>query len=117
MSTIKDPDLNIEQINSEEEQKSVFQAAHKIFLLSLGFCALAIDETEALIRRLIERGEIAEQDGRKQLREMADKRKGDIQEAVNSAPIASKPDIDALNKRIAKLSAQIDELNIPEPEA
>jgi hypothetical protein len=48
---------------------------------------------------------------------MADKRKGDIQEAVNSASIASKPDIDALNKRIAKLSAQIDELNIPEPEA
>jgi hypothetical protein len=50
------------------------------------------------------------------LREAADKRKGTIQEAVNGAPIASKSDIDALNKRIAKLSAQFDELDIPEPE-
>jgi polyhydroxyalkanoate synthesis regulator phasin len=116
MSTIKDSELNIELTSSEEEQKSMFQAAHKIFLVSLGICALAIDETEAIIRRLIERGEIAEQDGRKLLREVVDKRKGNIQEAVNGAPIASKADIDALNERIVRLSAQIEEIDISEPE-
>jgi polyhydroxyalkanoate synthesis regulator phasin len=117
MSTIKDTDLKTEQVNGEEEQKSLFQAAHKIFLLSLGFCALAMEETEALIRRLIERGEIAEQDGRKMLREVVDKRKENIQETVNGAPIASKTDIDSLNARIARLSALLDELNIREPES
>jgi polyhydroxyalkanoate synthesis regulator phasin len=124
---MKDPETDIEQTITKDEQKSLFEAAHKLFLLYLGFLALTIEEIEELVGKLIERGEIAEQDSRKLLREMMDKQQEKAQEAENGvykqiesvmerASLASKSDIDALNKKITRLRAQLDELKVPEPE-
>lgn len=126
MPTMKDPELNIEPPLTKEEQRDLSEAIHKIFLFSIGAFAFAIEEIEQLIGRTIERGEVAEQDSRKLLREVMEKRKGKAQDAENEAvkhiesvksrvTLASKADIDTLNVKIAALSAQIDDLSKPEP--
>jgi polyhydroxyalkanoate synthesis regulator phasin len=123
----KEPEINLEQIMTEDEQRKLLETAHKIFLVCVGFFALAIDESEALLDRLAERGEIAEQDGRKLLREMKDKQKEaaskaeeeiykSIESVKNRTPLASKDDISALNAQLNKISNQIDQLSKPKPE-
>ncbi len=47
-----------------------------MLLATIGAAAIAQDEIEALVDRLVERGEIAEKDGKKLVREVMDKRKG-----------------------------------------
>ncbi len=62
----------------EANDKSQHQMAvlvRKVLLATMGAAAIAQEEIEALINRLVERGEIAEKDGKKLMHEMMDKRK------------------------------------------
>ncbi len=120
MPTKKAPEV-IEQTNGKEEQNTLFEAARKVVLASIGAVALAQDEVEDFVDRLIERGEIAEKDGRKLLREVMDKRKKEASKAedeitkrvegvLDRMSVPSKADIDALSEKITSLSKKIDEL-------
>jgi polyhydroxyalkanoate synthesis regulator phasin len=124
----KEPETILEQPITEEEQRTLLETAHKILLLCAGFFALAIEESEALLDRLAERGEIAEQDGRKLLREMKEKQKEtaskaekelykNIESVTNRMSLASKDDITALNEQLNQISKQIDQLSKPKPKA
>ena len=59
---------------SIEEGKSLTEMARKVMLATIGAVALAQEEAEAFIKKLIERGEIAEKDGRKMMDDLKDKR-------------------------------------------
>jgi len=107
----------------EEEEKSRFlQTARRVILASIGAIALAQDEAEAFINKLIERGEIAEQDGKKLLNEVMERRKKiqkktedemskQVESMLERMDVPTKADIDALSKKISSLSKQIDELS------
>jgi len=120
MPTKKVPEV-IEQTNEKEEQNSLFEAARKVVLASIGAVALAQDEVEDFVDRLIERGEIAEKDGRKLLREVMDKRKKEahkaedeinkrVENVLDRMSVPSKADIDALSEKITALTKKIDDL-------
>ena len=105
----------------KEERAPLFEAARKVLLASVGAIALAQDETEDFIRRLVERGEIAEKDGRKLIREMRDRRKKDrekvedevgkrVEEVLKRMKVPTKSDVESLNKKITDLSKKLDEL-------
>ncbi len=66
-------DVIIEE--EEEVQSQMFGMVRKMALATIGAAAIAQEEIEALLKRLVERGEIAEQDAKKLLHEMMDKRK------------------------------------------
>jgi poly(hydroxyalkanoate) granule-associated protein len=96
----------------------------KVVLAAIGATAIAHDEMEAFVNRLVERGEMAEKDGRSLVYEMKEKRKTratriedeihkHISEALDRMNIPTKADVDSLNVRIAELSRKIDELNKP----
>lgn len=104
-----------------EELKPLFEAARKILLAGIGAIALAQDEIEEFVNRLVERGEIAEQDGKKLIRELKDKRKKEaqqfqdevtkrVEETLLQMNIPSKEDIKSLSDKIATLSKKVDEL-------
>ena len=70
---------------------------------------------------MVERGEIAEQDGRKLLREVMDRRKKEAQKAEDEMDrrieeilarlnVPTKSDIDALSAKITALTKKVDEL-------
>jgi polyhydroxyalkanoate synthesis regulator phasin len=107
----------IEQM--EEERLRFFQVARKVVLAGVGAVALAQDEVEDFVNRLVERGEIAEKDARKLLREVTDRRRkgaekemdrrlDDLLERMN---VPSKADIDALSHKITALTRKVDVLN------
>jgi len=57
---------------------TLFQTARKVLLASVGAMALAQDEIEEFVNRLVERGEIAETDGRKLMQEIKERRKANM---------------------------------------
>lgn len=111
----------VEKLNGKEEQNAFLDAARKVLMAGIGAFALAQDEAEDFINRLIERGEIAEKDGRKLMREMVDKRKKSTEKAedeitkrvesvMSRMSMPSKADIDALGEKIALLAKKVDDL-------
>lgn len=110
---------------SEEEHKPLYDAARKVLLASIGAVALAQNEMEDFINKLVERGEIAEKDGKKLFHELMEKRKKStekaedeiasrIEEALDRMNIASKSDLDTLSKKIAALTKTVDDLKKPQ---
>lgn len=112
-----------EKTNEEpiEESKSFTEMARKVMLATIGAVALAQEEAEAFIRKLIDRGEIAEFDGRKMMDDLKDKRKKKTKEAedeldnrvsqiLERTGVPTKSDIDALSDKITALTKKIDEL-------
>ena len=104
-----------------EDLRPIFETARKMFLVGIGAVALAQDEFEDFITRLIERGEIAERDGKKMLHEAMEHRKRGAQKAddefskrvekiLDHMNVSNKADIEALGDKIAALSKKVDEL-------
>jgi len=106
---------------AEEEQFPLMEATRKILLASIGAIALAQDEIENFVSKLIERGEIAEKDGKKLLQEVMEKRRKStekaedefnrkIEDILDRMNVPSKADIDALSEQIDDVSHKVDEL-------
>jgi len=111
----------VEETNGKEEHRPLLDAARKVLLAGIGAVALAQDEIEDFVNRLVERGEIAEKDGRKLVREVMDRRKKEaekaedevssrVEEVLARMNVPTKADIDALGEKIATLSKKVDEL-------
>lgn len=124
MATKKTPQMdasNEAPMDGKEEKNSMLEAARKVLMAGIGAIALGKDEVEDFVDRLIERGEIADQDGRKLVRDVMDRRKKDaeraedelskrVENALDRMNVPSKADIDALSDKITALSQKIDEL-------
>ncbi len=104
-----------------KERSALLEAARKVLLASIGAVALAQDEAEDFINKLVERGEIAEKDARKLVREMMDKRKREakraqedldrrVEDLLGRMNVPTKADIEALSEKIAALAQKVDEL-------
>jgi poly(hydroxyalkanoate) granule-associated protein len=104
-----------------EERSPMFDLARKVLLAGVGAAALAQDETENFVKKLVERGGVAEQDGKKLMREVLEKRKSGTRRAgaefdkrfedlLARLDVPRKSDIDALSAKIAALSKKVDEL-------
>ncbi|NJD58654.1 MAG: poly(hydroxyalkanoate) granule-associated protein [Anaerolineales bacterium] len=105
----------------EKGDSQMVDMVRKMMLAALGAAVIAEEEIETLINRLVERGELAEKDGKKLIHEAMDKRKNkttnlteDINKSINDVlqrmNIPTKADIDTLGQKIAGLSKKIDEL-------
>lgn len=110
-----------EQINGMKEHNQFLEAARKVLLAGIGAVALAQEELEDFVERLVERGEIAEKDGKKLVREIMDRRKKQtekaedqvakrVEEILDRMNVPTKSDIEALGEKIAALAKKVDEL-------
>jgi poly(hydroxyalkanoate) granule-associated protein len=107
-----------------EPKNAIYEALRKVLLAGIGAVAIAQEEIEDLVQKLVERGEIAEKDGKKLVKEINDKRKGQskkaedqaskhIEELLDRMNVPRKSDIDALGEKINVLTAKVDELKKP----
>jgi poly(hydroxyalkanoate) granule-associated protein len=107
--------------SKDKNQPQMTELLRKVLLATIGAAAIAQEEIEALVNRLVERGEIAEKDGKKLIHEMMDKRKSktakveddiskNIEGTLNRMNIPSKADVEVLSQKISDLSTKIDEL-------
>jgi poly(hydroxyalkanoate) granule-associated protein len=105
----------------DKRQRPLFHSARKVLLASIGAMSLAHDEIDEFAHKLVERGEIAEKDGRDLVREMRElrstrmhaaedrihKRIGAMLDRMN---IPTQKDIQELNDKITVLTQQVEEL-------
>ncbi len=106
---------------SEDTSRPLFESSRKVLLAAIGAMALAQDEIEEFITRLVDRGEIADREGRQLLHEIIERRKKNsskmedeftkrIETILTRLNVPTKADIEALGNKIATLSKKVDEL-------
>ncbi len=104
-----------------KNESRMFEMLRRMLLAAIGAAVIAEEEIEAFVNRLVERGEIAEKDGRKLVKEMNEKRKTktsslseevtkNVEGVLKRMNIPSKSDVEALDEKITGLSAKIDGL-------
>jgi polyhydroxyalkanoate synthesis regulator phasin len=105
----------------KEEASPLFDAARRVVLAAVGAVALASDEVENFVNKLVERGEIAEKDARKLMKEVTEKTEKQmkpaekqmekrLEEMRNTLNIPTKHDIDALSNKVAELTTKVEAL-------
>jgi polyhydroxyalkanoate synthesis regulator phasin len=110
-----------QDVKEQVEGTALFEAARRVLLAAIGAMALAQEEIEEFVAKLVERGEIAEKDGRKLVSEVVEKRKKQakkaedeldtrVEELLGRMNVPSKGDIDALSAKITALTKKVDEL-------
>jgi poly(hydroxyalkanoate) granule-associated protein len=110
-----------EEAAVDMEQNPFVAMARKVLLAGMGAVALTQEEIEKIVGKLVERGEIAEQDGKKLVREVMERRKKEakkaegeldkrVEELLARMNVPTKGDIDALSAKITALTKKVDEL-------
>ena len=122
--SVKDATDQMKQGAQDLEKNPLVVAAHKVLLAGVGAAALAQEEIEDFVNRLIERGSIAESDGRRMVKDVLDQRRKQMERAGEAGAEvlaekgkavseAVKPAMDDLEQRIESILAQ---MNIPTKE-
>jgi polyhydroxyalkanoate synthesis regulator phasin len=102
----------------EEEKKAVLAPLRKVLLASIGAVAVAQDEAEDLINKLVDRGEIAREEGRKLVDDMMVKRRekmeahfdSRVEAALDRMNVPTKADLKAVEKKLDELNQKLDKL-------
>lgn len=114
--------VEIKVEEAPEGEGNVFLGmARKVLLAGMGAVALTQEEVEKFVAKLVERGEIAEKDGKKLVHDVMEKRKKEAKKAedeldkrlevlLDRMNVPSKSDIDALSAKITALTKKVDEL-------
>ena len=117
--------INVEEEVVEEKVNPFVEGIRRAMLASVGAFSLAQDEAEKFVNKLIEKGEIAEKDGRSLLKDLSENRKKRAKESgqrvsdemekrmeglLNRMNIPTKSDIEQLSKKVAELTKKIDAL-------
>jgi poly(hydroxyalkanoate) granule-associated protein len=119
------PKEEVVEAPQDKNQHQMMELLRRMFLATIGAAVIAQEEVETLVNKLVERGEIAEKDGKKLINEMMDKRKtktadvtGEINKNVENVltrmNIPTKADVEALGQKINALSKKVDDLKKPE---
>ena len=109
---------------SAEETKELnplFDAVRKVCLAGVGAVALTVEAVEDLVEKLVERGELTEEEGRKLVGDVWSRRKKDakkaedevnkrVDELMKRFEIPSKTEFEDLSSKIDALGKKVDEL-------
>ena len=112
-----------EEVN--DEPNALLETVRRVLMAGVGVVVLAQEEVEEFVNKLIERGEIAEQDGRKLINEVVENRKQQAQDTKQATQeefdkrfeglldrlnVPTRGDINTLNDKVTELTAKVEEL-------
>lgn len=108
-----------------DEGNPLLDGLRRILMAGIGVAVLAQEEIEDFVTRLVDRGEIAENDGRNLISDILEKRKQEIQDntrkvsdgmdrrvdsVLKSLNVPTRSEIASLSEQISELSKKVDEL-------
>lgn len=110
-----------EEAAAEKEQAAILESLRRVLLASIGAVALTKDEIAEFVEKLVARGEIAEQEARKLIAEISEKRKKKAEEAQEMAAerirkvldkmdIPTRADLEELSRKVEALARKIEAL-------
>jgi len=112
-----------EEVN--DEPNALLETVRRVLMAGVGVVVLAQEEVEEFVNKLIERGEIAEKDGRKLINEVIENRKKQAQDTKQATQeefdkrleglldrlnVPTRGDINKLNAKVTELTAKVEEL-------
>jgi poly(hydroxyalkanoate) granule-associated protein len=119
-------EIKVNQVEDAATKASntFFEGLRRMLLASIGAVAMTRDEMEAFVAKLVERGELAQKDSEKLLKEVqtrfreyrpqaqkvGERFEQGMEDFLNRLNVPSKHDIEELSAKIAHLSARVDEL-------
>ncbi len=113
---------------AEAKKGGMTEIVRRVLLAGVGGVVLAQEEIEEFVDRLVDKGEIAEQDGKKLIKEMMQRRRKEtpkvekdmdkridsiVERVLSRMNVPTKSDIDALGQKISELSHKVEELKQP----
>jgi poly(hydroxyalkanoate) granule-associated protein len=113
----------MEDKHSETEARSsLLETVRKVLLATIGVVALAQEELEDFVNKLVERGEIAERDGKALLRDLREKRVKQTERAqeelderiagvLRRMNLPTRSDLDEISAKITALDEKLDQLH------
>ena len=111
--------------DSTNESGTLLEGLRRVLMAGIGVAVLAQEEIEDFVTKLVERGEIAENDGRSLVSDILERRRKEIQERSRQAGggvdrriegmlsrlnVPTQSDINNLSEQISELSKKVDEL-------
>lgn len=120
-----DQEIEITDNEPAPDNNSLVEGLRRILMAGIGMVVLAQEEIEDFVTRLVERGEIAESDGRNLVSDVLEKRKESIdnnrrkvsdnidrriESTLNRLNVPTKSEISMLSKQIEDLSQKVDDL-------
>ena len=107
-----------EQTKEKAEASPLLAPLRKVVLASMGAVAIAQEEAEDLINKLVERGEIAREEGRKLMQDMMSKRRekveaefdSRVESALQKMNVPTKDDLKAVERKLDELNKKLDKL-------
>jgi polyhydroxyalkanoate synthesis regulator phasin len=104
--------------DKEKKVSPLLESLRKVVLASIGAVAVAQDEAEDLINKLVERGEIAREEGRKLVDDMMAKRRERVEaqfdtrveSALGKMNVPTKADLKVVEKKLDQLNQKLDKL-------
>jgi poly(hydroxyalkanoate) granule-associated protein len=120
---MEDIEINVNEAPraSDASTASLFEGLRRLALASIGAADMTREEIEAFVNKLVARGEVAQQDGERLMRELRARREQGrqqfeekvergVEQVLNRLNVPSKRDIDELSVKIAQLAARVEEL-------
>ena len=107
--------------HAKNEERPLYEATRRLLLASVGAVALAQDEIEEFVNKLVERGELADKEGftlvkemkahrAKRMQKVEDELTKHLDAAMERLNMPTKADLDALSEKIAALNQKIEDL-------
>ncbi len=117
--------VGVTEETKERRESVVLDTIRSVLLAGIGALALTKEELEAITNRLVQKGELAEQDARKMVQDLLEKRKKDaeqwedqvtqaiearVKRVLERLNIPTRQDFNALQERLDALEKKLDEL-------
>ncbi len=117
--------VGVAEETKERRESVVLDTIRSVLLAGIGALALTKEELEAITNRLVQKGELAEQDARKMVQDLLEKRKKDaeqwedqvtqaiearVKRVLERLNIPTRQDFNALQERLDALEKKLDEL-------
>ena len=111
--------------NAPDEGGTLLEGLRRVLMAGIGVAVLAQEEIEDFVIKLVDRGEIAENDGRSLVSDVLERRRNAIQDRskqagdgvdrriegmLNRLNVPTQSEIAGLSEQISELSKKVDEL-------
>ena len=111
--------------NAPDEGGTFLEGLRRVLMAGIGVAVLAQEEIEDFVIKLVDRGEIAENDGRSLVSDVLERRRNEIQDRskragdsvdrriegmLNRLNVPTQSEIAGLSEQISELSKKVDEL-------
>lgn len=122
---MSEQEIEIVESNTSEASNTLLESLRRVLMAGIGVAVLAQEEIEEFVTKLVDRGEIAENEGRSLIGDILERRKQEVQERAKKATgsvdrnvegmlsrmnVPTRSEINSLSEQISELSKKVDQL-------